>query len=151
MNKAIISFVVCALLGFGLGYLVFGVIMGDSEKQPQVAQTKTPETTETASAKEETTTDSKEATTVSANEDNILNKKGCLGCHSVEALNIKGGAVGPDLSQAFANVEGKHGKPIEEFLKAPTSAVMSGVIGKNPLSDEERKQVLELLKQASEK
>ncbi|MBT2696935.1 cytochrome C [Bacillus sp. ISL-40] len=147
MNKAIISFVVCALLGFGLGYLVFGVIMGDSEKQPQVAQT---ETTETAAAKEEST-DAKEATTVSANEDNILNKKGCLGCHSVEALNIKGGAVGPDLSQAFANVEGKHGKPIEEFLKEPTSAVMSGVIGKNPLSDEERKQVLELLKQASEK
>ena len=138
MNKAIISFVVCALLGFGLGYLVFGVIMGDSEKQPQVAQT---ETTETAAAKEEST-DAKEATTVSANEDNILNKKGCLGCHSVEALNIKGGAVGPDLSQAFTNVEGKHGKPIEEFLKAPTSAVMSGVIGKNPLTDDERKQVL---------
>jgi len=151
MNKAIISFVICTLLGFGLGYLVFGVIMGDSEKQPQVAQTETTETTETAAAKEETTTDSKEATTVSANEDNILNKKGCLGCHSVESLNITGGAVGPDLSQAFVNVEGKHGKPIEEFLKAPTSAVMSGVIGKNPLSDEERKQVLDLLKQASEK
>jgi cytochrome c551/c552 len=150
MNKAIISFVICTLLGFGLGYLVFGVIMGDSEKQPQVAQTETTETTETASTKEETT-DSKEAATVSANEDNILNKKGCLGCHSVEALNIKGGAVGPDLSQAFVNVEGKHGKPIEEFLKAPTSAVMSGVIGKSPLTDEERKQVLDLLKQASEK
>jgi cytochrome c551/c552 len=150
MNKAIISFVIFALLGFGLGYLVFGVIMGDSEKQPQVAQTETTETTETASTKEETT-DSKEAATVSANEDNILNKKGCLGCHSVEALNIKGGAVGPDLSQAFVNVEGKHGKPIEEFLKAPTSAVMSGVIGKSPLTDEERKQVLDLLKQASEK
>jgi cytochrome c551/c552 len=151
VNKAIISFVVCALLGFGLGYLVFGVIMGDSEKQPQVTQTQTEtETTETATAKEEST-DSKEATTVSATEDNILNKKGCLGCHSVESLNIKGGAVGPDLSQAFANVEGKHGKPIEEFLKAPTSAVMSGVISKNPLTDEERTQVLELLKQASEK
>jgi cytochrome c551/c552 len=147
VNKAIISFVICALLGFGLGYLVFGVIMGDSEKQPQMAQT---ETKEPATANEEST-DSKEATTVTAKEDNILNKKGCLGCHSVEALNIKGGAVGPDLSQAFANVEGKHGKPIEEFLKAPTSAVMSGVIGKNPLTDEERKQVLELLKQASEK
>ncbi len=147
MNKAIISFVICVLLGFGLGYLVFGVIMGDSEKQPQMAQT---ETKEPATANEEST-DSKKATTVTANEDNILNKKGCLGCHSVEALNIKGGAVGPDLSQAFANVEGKHGKPIEEFLKAPTSAVMSGVIGKNPLTDEERTQVLELLKQASEK
>jgi cytochrome c551/c552 len=150
MNKAIISFVVCAILGFGLGYLVFDVIMGDSGKQPQVAQTSTTEKTETTAAKEEST-DAKEATTVSASEDNILNKKGCLGCHSVEALNIKGGAVGPDLSQAFVNVEGKHGKPIEEFLKAPTSAVMSGVIGKNPLTDEERTQVLDLLKQASEK
>jgi len=150
VKKAIISFVVCALLGFGLGYLVFDVIMGDSDKQPQVAQTETTKTTETATAKEEAT-DSKEATTVSANEDNILNKKGCLGCHSVEALNIKAGAVGPDLSQAFVNVEGKHGKPIEEFLKAPTSAVMSGVISKSPLTDDERKQVLELLKQASEK
>jgi cytochrome c551/c552 len=147
MNKAIISFVISALLGFGLGYLVFDVIMGDSDKQPQVAQT---ETNDTAAAKEEST-ESKEETTVAANEDNILNKKGCLGCHSVEALNIQGGAVGPDLSQSFANVEGKHGKSIDEFLKEPTSAVMSGVIAKSPLTDEERTQVLDLLKQASEK
>lgn len=148
MNKAIISFVICTFLGFGLGYLVFDLIMGDSDKQPQAAQT---ETKETAAAKEEESTESKEPATVTAAEDNILNKKGCLGCHSVEALNIQGGAVGPDLSQSFANVEGKHGKPIEEFLKEPTSAVMSGVIADNPLTDEERKQVLELLKQASEK
>jgi cytochrome c551/c552 len=148
MNKAIISFVISALLGFGLGYLVFDVIMGDSDKQPQVAQT---ETNGTAAAKEEESTESKEETTVAANEDNILNKKGCLGCHSVEALNIQGGAVGPDLSQSFANVEGKHGKSIDEFLKEPTSAVMSGVIAKSPLTDEERTQVLDLLKQASEK
>ncbi|MFJ5717075.1 cytochrome C [Neobacillus sp. NPDC093127] len=142
MQKAIISFVIFALLGFGLGYLVFGVIMGDSSKQPQVGQT---ETNDEATTKEENA-----AATSSANEDNILNQKGCLGCHSVEALNIKGGAVGPDLSQAFVNVEGKHGKPIEEFLKEPTSAVMSGVISKSPLTDDERKQVLDLLKQASE-
>ncbi|WHY86245.1 cytochrome C [Neobacillus novalis] len=142
MQKAIISFVIFALLGFGLGYLVFGVIMGDSSKQPQVAQT---ETNDEATTKEENT-----AATSSATEDNILNQKGCLGCHSVDALNIKGGAVGPDLSQAFVNVEGKHGKPIEEFLKEPTSAVMSGVISKSPLTDDERKQVLDLLKQASE-
>jgi len=47
-------------------------------------------------------------------------------------------------------VKDKHGKPIEEFLKQPDSAVMSGVIGKNPLTDDERKQVLEMLQKASE-
>lgn len=146
MNKALISFAISALLGFGLGYLVFGVIMGDSEQPQQAAQTETKATTET----KEESTEAKETTSASVSEDNILNKKGCLGCHSVEALNLKGGAVGPDLSQAFVNVEGKHGKPIEEFLKQPTSAVMSGVIGKSPLTDDERKQVLDLLKQASE-
>ena len=148
MQKTIISFVISALLGFGIGYLVFDVIMGDSGNEPQVAQT---ETKDTNQAKEESK-DSKDtaATTASVSEDNILNNRGCLGCHSVEALSLKGGAVGPDLSQAFVNVEGKHGKSIDEFLKAPTSAVMSGVIGKNPLTDDERKQVLDLLKQASE-
>ncbi|WP_066072896.1 cytochrome C [Neobacillus soli] len=145
MNKAIISFVISALLGFGLGYLVFDVILGNSDSQPQVAQTETKDTSATKTESKDTA-----AKTTSANEDNILNKRGCLGCHSVDALNLKGGAVGPDLSQAFVNVEGKHGKSIEEFLKAPTSAVMSGVIGKNPLTDDERKQVLELLKQSSE-
>jgi len=148
LQKTIISFVISALLGFGIGYLVFDVIMGDSGNEPQVAQT---ETKDTNQAKEESK-DSKDtaATTASVSEDNILNNRGCLGCHSVEALSLKGGAVGPDLSQAFVNVEGKHGKSIDEFLKAPTSAVMSGVIGKNPLTDDERKQVLDLLKQASE-
>lgn len=149
MQKAIISFVISLILGFGLGYLVFDVIIGDSGNEPQVAQAGTQDK---GAAKEEST-DSKEdaVKTVSVSDDNILNKKGCLGCHAVESLNLQGGAVGPDLSKAFVNVEGKHGKPIEEFLKKPTSAVMSGVIGKNPLTDDERQQVLDLLKEASEK
>ncbi|GHH97995.1 cytochrome C [Neobacillus kokaensis] len=147
MQKAIISFVISAVLGFGLGYLVFDVIMGKASNEPQTAQA---DNSQTSAAKEEST-DTKETKTVSANDDNILNKRGCLGCHAVETLNLKGGATGPDLSKAFINVEGKHGKPIEEFLKEPTSAVMSGVIGGNPLTDEERKQVLEVLKDASEK
>ncbi|WP_284036701.1 cytochrome C [Neobacillus sp. 114] len=149
MKKALISFAISVVLGFGLGYLVFDVIMGNSSdpgKAPETAQAVSKEKAADDSSKPKET-----AATSSANDDNILNKKGCLGCHSVEAINLKGGAVGPDLSQAFVNVEGKHGKPIEEFLKAPTSAVMSGVIGKNPLTDEEEKQVLDLLKQASEK
>ncbi|MFZ7942461.1 cytochrome C [Neobacillus sp. 19] len=148
MQKVLISFVISALLGFGIGYLVFDV-MGDSGKESQTVQT---ETSKPEQAKEETKdTKGADSTTASASDDNILNQKGCLGCHSVEALNLKGGATGPDLSKAFENVEGKHGKPIEEFLKEPTSAVMSGVIGGNPLTDDELQQVLDMLKQASEK
>jgi cytochrome c551/c552 len=147
MKKAIISFVLSIVIGFGLGYLVFGVVMGDSDKQPQVAQTE--QTEESSKSEDQNTETVKE--TASVDEANILNSKGCLGCHAVDALGLEGGATGPDLSKAFTDVEGKHGKPIEEFLKEPTSAVMSGVIGGNPLTDEERTQVLEMLKQASEK
>ncbi|MEH7490934.1 cytochrome C [Neobacillus niacini] len=147
MNKAIISFAISLIVGFGLGYLVFGVVMGDSDKQPQVAQTEPAE--ETSKTEDQNTGTVEE--TASVDEENILNSKGCLGCHAVDALGLEGGATGPDLSKAFTDVEGKHGKPIEEFLKEPTSAVMSGVIGGNPLTDEERTQVLDMLKQASEK
>ncbi|SDN00259.1 cytochrome C [Bacillus sp. OK048] len=145
MNKAIISFVASLVIGFGLGYLVFGVVMGDSDKQPQVAQTEaTKETTTTEDQKKKPETASVDAT-------NILNSKGCLGCHAVDKLGLDGGVTGPDLSKAFTEVEGKHGKSLDEFLKEPTSAVMSSVIGGSPLTDEERTQVLDMLKQASEK
>lgn len=147
MNKAIIHFAISLVLGFGLGYLVFGVMMDDSDKQPETAQTET--TKETTTATEEKKEPTEE--TASVDENNILNSKGCLGCHAVDSLGLKGGATGPDLSKAFENVEGKHGKPIDEFLKEPTSAVMSSVIGGSPLSDEERTQIVDLLKQASEK
>ncbi|MEH7113630.1 cytochrome C [Neobacillus niacini] len=145
MKKAIISFVASLILGFGLGYLVFGVVMGDSDKQPQTAQTEPTENTSKTEEKQ------KEPETASVDEANILNSKGCLGCHAVDKLGLKGGATGPDLSKAFTEVEGKHGKSLDEFLKEPTSAVMSSVISGSPLTDEERTQVLDMLKQASEK
>ncbi|MBL4953208.1 cytochrome C [Neobacillus sp. OS1-32] len=149
MKKSIISFVISLVIGFGLGYLVFDVLIGNSSHEAQTAQTGPKD--KAATTEKSSTSTEPAAKTVAADEDNILNKKGCLGCHSVESLNLQGGQVGPDLSKAYVNVEGKHGKPIEEFLKKPTTEVMSGVIGKNPLTDQERKQVLELLKKASEK
>jgi cytochrome c551/c552 len=145
MKKAIISFVTSIIIGFGLGYLVFGVIIGDSEKQPQVAQTQNSEDVV------QTDEPKKDPETVAVDSDNILNSKGCLGCHAVESLDLQGGATGPDLSKAFEGVEDKHGKPIDEFLKEPTSAVMSSVISGSPLTDDERAKVIETLKQASEK
>ncbi|WP_066310289.1 cytochrome C [Bacillus sp. FJAT-29814] len=148
MQKAIISFVISLVLGFGLGYLVFDVVMGGSDEAAKVAQA---DNKETPAATEESTESKEDSAATTSASDNILNQKGCLGCHAVESLDLKGGATGPDLSKAFENVEGKHGKPIEEFLKEPTSAVMSSVIGGNPLTDEERTRVVDMLKQASEK
>jgi cytochrome c551/c552 len=147
VKKAIISFVIFAVIGFGLGYFVFEVIMGDSGSQ-NATQT---QTKDTASTKNQRADTSKVApATVSANQDNILSKRGCLGCHSVSALNLKGGQVGPDLSHAFVEVKDKHGIPIEQFLTKPNSAVMSGVLGNKPLTNDQRKQVLAILKKASE-
>ncbi|MDL2343042.1 hypothetical protein QOL99_02640 [Deinococcus sp. MIMF12] len=80
----------------------------------------------------------------------IFAAKGCVGCHSVNALDVSGGSTGPDLSQAFVNVPDKHGKELGDFLKEPTSAVMSSVISASPLSDEERETIVNALRVASE-
>lgn len=148
MNKPVIHFIISALIGLGIGYIAFDVIPASGSQDQNAAVTEQSKPEETKAEKTEPA-DTQE--TAAAGEENILQSKGCLGCHSVEALNLKGGATGPDLSQAFKNVEGKHGKPVSEFLKAPTSAVMSGVIGGNPLSEDEINQVVSVLKEASEK
>ncbi|WP_057760012.1 hypothetical protein [Cytobacillus praedii] len=143
MKKPLIIFVISALIGLGLGYLVFDVI-APGQSQPEVAVNDKEDSKSSEEATEETDK------TVAVSDDNILQAKGCLGCHAVSGLNLEGGATGPDLTQAFNNVEGKHGKPLAEFLKEPTSAVMSSVIGGNPLTDEEISQVVEALKKAAE-
>ena len=143
MKKPLIIFVISALIGLGLGYLVFDVI-GSDDSKPEVAVSDKKD----APTKEEETNNTDD--TVAVSDDNILQAKGCLGCHAVSGLNLEGGATGPDLSQAFNNVEGKHGKPLAEFLKEPTSAVMSSVIGGNPLTDEEISQIVEALQKAAE-
>ena len=153
MNKAIISFIISALVGLGIGYLVFVVLPVQPGHDPQVAATSEDNSATTDSTSNDASKDqsaSTSASTTAVNQDNILSKRGCLGCHSVGALNLKGGQVGPDLSHAFVEVKDKHGVPIEQFLTKPNSAVMSGVLGNKPLTDDERKQVIETLKKASE-
>lgn len=149
MQKALISFIISALIGLGLGYVAFDVVGGSNDGVTEVAKQEKNKSQPESDIKNEEK-DDQQAETVSA-DNNILKSKGCLGCHSVSALNLQGGATGPDLSKAFENVEGKHGKPIDQFLKEPTSAVMSGVIGGNPLSEEEISEVVKLLEEASNK
>lgn len=140
MKKPIISFIICALIGLGLGYVVFDVIAAPNDQENVASDVEEKESSTDAAKEEETAT---------AGEASIFQTKGCLGCHAVSGLNLTGSATGPDLSQAFNNVKDKHGKPIEEFLKEPTSAVMASVIGGSPLTDEEINEIVGLLEQAA--
>lgn len=147
MKKPVITFIISAIIGLGLGYLVFDILFPGGSEQPKIAVNDEQKPTPIDAAKEEpSNTDD----TVAVSDDNILQAKGCLGCHAVSKLNLEGGATGPDLSQAFNNVADKHGKQINEFLKEPTSAVMSTVISGNPLTDEEISQIVDTLKKATE-
>lgn len=143
MKNPIIQFILFALIGFSIGYLVFAVIGSDEE-------TATNDIEVVESNVDQEAEKTKEPAETSTAAETMIETKNCLSCHAVEGLGLQGGATGPDLSEAYVNVEGKHGKPLDEFLKEPTSAVMSSVISGNPLTDEEIAQIQEELKKASE-
>ncbi|MBT2663776.1 cytochrome C [Bacillus sp. ISL-45] len=151
MQKALISFVISALIGLGLGYVAFDVVGGSNETTSSETASKSPKDSKPAGDDIQEKKDDQPAAETVSSDENILQSKGCLSCHSVSSLNLTGGATGPDLSKAFENVEGKHGKPIDQFLKEPTSAVMSGVIGGSPLTEQELSEVVKLLEEASKK
>ena len=137
----LLSFVIAFLL-VGVIILTTNILSDGSDEDTQVADTDvSEEVDETEEAEEE------QASTADA-ENNALVRNGCTACHAVSAIDIEGANTGPDLSNAFSSVEAKHGKPIEEYLQEPTSAVMSTVIGDNPLSDEELEAVLNALEEA---
>ncbi|MGC5328802.1 cytochrome C [Brevibacillus sp. SYSU BS000544] len=149
MGKNLAIFFLCFVIAFGGGYLIFGGGSKEEASSNPSQQTAPKQETKTEAP---AATEAATATTASVPaEGEVFSKLGCITCHSVKNLGVSGGATGPDLSKAFTEVEGKHGVKIEEFLKKPTSAVMSGVIGGKPLTDEERKAVLDALKAASEK
>ncbi|CAG7641571.1 hypothetical protein PAESOLCIP111_04246 [Paenibacillus solanacearum] len=147
MYKNMLVFVICFILAFGGGYAAFSSKAAKSgdpgSSSAPAAKSAKPDDAKTAEK-------SGEATTVAAKDSEVLMKLNCVSCHSVSALGVKGGQVGPDLSKAYVNVESKHGVKVEDFLQKPTSAVMSGVIGSKPLTDDELKSVVAVLKKASE-
>ncbi|MFS0576072.1 cytochrome C [Sporosarcina sp. 179-K 3D1 HS] len=135
-----IIFIVAFVLAFAGGYFYFS--QGNKE------ETATTESGATEPANEEG--QGEEQASVPA-EAEVLNTNSCLSCHAVNSLGIEGGTTGPDLSHAYDGVKDKHGVDLDSFLKQPTSAVMSGVIAGNPLSDEDRAAIIDVLKTASEK
>lgn len=153
MKTNIILFVACFVVAFATGYLFFDGGNDTASTNEQVQDNAvTSETSEPSSEGDESANDdtSEEGETTVPADAEPLNRNNCLSCHAVDSLGAEGGTTGPDLSNAFNEVEGKHGRPLEEFLQEPTSAVMSDVIGDNPLEDEEREAIIEALKQAVE-
>jgi mono/diheme cytochrome c family protein len=146
MKTNVLIFVIGFILALGGGYLIWGMDGTDDSA----------ESTTTAPAETETSdeTDTEDADTESAGETVVdaepLVENNCMSCHAVDSIGAEGGTTGPDLSDAYNTTEGKHGKPLDEFLKEPTSAVMSTVIEGDPLSDEEIDNIVEVLKAASE-
>jgi len=60
----------------------------------------------------------------------------CLSCHTVGGLgSLGGGLLGPDLTGAFARLEGRRG--LGAWLAAPPSAVMQPLYSGEPLDSEE--------------
>lgn len=142
MSKSIVIFFLSFAVAFAGGYAYY-----QTQQPKEIAS----EPSTAAPADAGKTEAPAQPAVASSSEGQIFAKRGCIACHAVSSLNVQGGATGPDLSQAYVNVKDKHGVPIEEFLKKPTSAVMSGVLGGQPLTDEEREAVLAALKLASEK
>ncbi|MEN1966766.1 c-type cytochrome [Lentibacillus sp. N15] len=145
-------FVIGFIFALGIGYFAFSGTDSSTASDAKTA-------TSNESTAEDSSTDEEEsdASTETAKEASVpaeaepLSTNNCLSCHAVESLGAEGGTTGPDLSNIYKEVKGKRGKDLDTFLQDPTSAVMSTVIGDNPLSDEERAQIVEALKAASEK
>ncbi len=73
----------------------------------------------------------------------------CNSCHTVGRLaGLGGGALGPDLSTAFARLEGR--KALAAWLSAPPSAVMAPVFRNYQLDGEEILSLVAFLKASAE-
>lgn len=78
-------------------------------------------------------------------------RKGCFVCHDVSTLGVESAAkIGPDLADAWTDVQSRFGMTLRDFLNKPTGT-MAVVLGSQiHLTDQEKEQVVELLRKAYE-
>jgi mono/diheme cytochrome c family protein len=82
----------------------------------------------------------------------IFAKKNCFVCHSVQTLGIESAAkIGPDLSNAWSDVQSRFGRTLEDFLNAPTGTMSVVLSTQIILTPEERTEVIAKLKVAYQK
>ena len=79
-------------------------------------------------------------------------EKTCFICHDVSSLGIASATkIGPDLALAVEDAPRRFGRTLDDFLMNP-SGTMQVVLGKQiPLTDEEKREAISLLKLAYEK
>jgi cytochrome c2 len=76
----------------------------------------------------------------------------CFVCHSVSTLGIDTPAkIGPDLSDAVADVQRRFGKTLEDFLANPTGTMSVVLSTQIQLTEVERREAVEKLKVAYKK
>jgi mono/diheme cytochrome c family protein len=74
-------------------------------------------------------------------------QKGCPQCHSISALGIKSqNEVGPDLTEAYEDVQHRFGIKLEEFLPNPTGTMQMVLSQMIHLSPVERDSIIHVLK-----
>jgi hypothetical protein len=73
-------------------------------------------------------------------------RKNCISCHSISALGIKAGNVGPDLSEAVVDTQRRFGRSIEDFLDRPTGTMSIVLSTRIPLTDAEKQEAIQSLR-----
>jgi hypothetical protein len=78
-----------------------------------------------------------------------FSQTGCTACHSVSVYGLwNPGVTAPDLSVAVEDVPKRFGRPLEDFLKAPTGTMALVLSERIPLTEPERALAIERLKEA---
>lgn len=75
--------------------------------------------------------------------------KGCTECHTVSTFGLESqNKSGPDLAEAYTDVQKRFGTSLENFLKNPTGTMQMVLSSKIKLTDDEKRKTVELLKYA---
>ncbi|HJS42492.1 MAG TPA: hypothetical protein VJ755_03405 [Gemmatimonadales bacterium] len=81
----------------------------------------------------------------------IFERKGCQQCHSISAFGIKSATdVGPDLTNAYADVQTRFGVKLEEFFVSPTGTMQMVLSSMIKLTPAERDSIIHILKELDE-
>lgn len=79
----------------------------------------------------------------------FFQEKGCTECHAVSTFGLESqNKSGPDLAEAYNDVQKRFGTSLEGFLRNPTGTMQMVLTSKIKLTDDEKQNVVRLLKYA---